>query len=561
MFGLFSSVILLRKVYKKDETIPIYYSMIGPHGNPVETYSFFRLPFCHRPQAQIKRSLLDYITGNELYDVGINIKYMNNETFAHICSKTLNHNEIRSLESAVLNGYWINLIIDDIVVLVSLGSSASGHPLVFSHYHFTIAHNDASILQINASMRTPLKLVDGENLSFSYSLDWIHFDIRHPHSSSMDSSFFKNNIHYYSSINSALLVFLLVLLVVLILNRVLKRDYSRFIHEATLDGFEIDINTERGWKILHGDVFRPPNRVAILSIISGAGMQAVFCLVVFSGVASLSNKLYNIDMLKYFFIIFVLASPVSGFFSVSFGKAFGIMKWLRFAFASSLILPITVLLCFVFSSVLSFVFGTNRVISPFFFIIFGFAIVFIILPLGGFGGWLALKAKILQGNKCDFSLVSRPIPVLKWWLRLPFLSFFVGVLCSTSILIEVYYILTAVWQHNSYYLWGFLFITSSIMISVSASSTVLVVYLKLQELDYRWQGLSFFASSSTGIFIFSYCMYFYFTKTGTNGLYSTLYYILFSSSFSLIVSLICGGIGYFSANVFVHKIYKNLKID
>lgn len=76
-------------------------------------------------------------------------------------------------------------------------------------------------------------------------------------------------IHWFSIVNSLVVVLLLSALVAMILLRVLYRDISRY-NDLLADEDDIE---EKGWKLLHGDVFRKPAHSTMLAALTGSGMQ------------------------------------------------------------------------------------------------------------------------------------------------------------------------------------------------------------------------------------------------------------------------------------------------
>lgn len=76
-------------------------------------------------------------------------------------------------------------------------------------------------------------------------------------------------IHWFSIINSLVVLLLLSALVAMILLRVLYRDISRY-NDLLADEEDVE---EKGWKLLHGDVFRKPAHSTVLAALTGSGMQ------------------------------------------------------------------------------------------------------------------------------------------------------------------------------------------------------------------------------------------------------------------------------------------------
>jgi transmembrane 9 superfamily member 2/4 len=80
---------------------------------------------------------------------------------------------------------------------------------------------------------------------------------------------FDPRIHWFSLINSAVILIFLTGMVAMILLRALHKDIARY---NALD-FEEDVQEESGWKLVHGDVFRPPKHSLLLSVLLGSGAQ------------------------------------------------------------------------------------------------------------------------------------------------------------------------------------------------------------------------------------------------------------------------------------------------
>ena len=87
-------------------------------------------------------------------------------------------------------------------------------------------------------------------------------------------------IHWFSIVNSLVVLLLLSALVAMILLRVLYRDISRY-NDLLADEEDTE---EKGWKLLHGDVFRKPAHSTVLAALTGSGMQVnCQCLICLAG--------------------------------------------------------------------------------------------------------------------------------------------------------------------------------------------------------------------------------------------------------------------------------------
>ncbi len=138
----------------------------------------------------------------------------------------------------------------------------------------------------------------------------------------------QNNVQWFSLINSVLITLFLSAMVGMILLRSLHRDITRYnkaestvsiVHPHALCMYLLysvlnaynyfvliiwyprcntltypiqdDVQEDFGWKLVHGDVFRPPTAIMLLSVLSGTGLQLlmmVFVALVFACVGFLS---------------------------------------------------------------------------------------------------------------------------------------------------------------------------------------------------------------------------------------------------------------------------------
>lgn len=125
----------------------------------------------------------------------------------------------------------------------------------------------------NAPMAIPAQTPTNGQLAVTYSYT-IKFkmDNKTKWSSRWDyilESMPHTNIQWFSILNSLVIVLFLSGMVAMILLRTLHKDIARY---NQIDNGE-DAQEEFGWKLVHGDVFRPPRRGMLLSVFLGSGAQ------------------------------------------------------------------------------------------------------------------------------------------------------------------------------------------------------------------------------------------------------------------------------------------------
>ena len=75
---------------------------------------------------------------------------------------------------------------------------------------------------------------------------------------------------------SLMIVLFLSGMVAMIMMRTLHRDFNRYNAAEVSD----DVEEETGWKLVHGDVFRPPKVGMALSVLVGTGVQLIAMAVI-----------------------------------------------------------------------------------------------------------------------------------------------------------------------------------------------------------------------------------------------------------------------------------------
>ena len=76
-------------------------------------------------------------------------------------------------------------------------------------------------------------------------------------------------VHWFSIVNSLMIVLFLTGMLAMIMTRTLHRDLRRYNDAESKE----EAAEESGWKLVHGDVFRPPPRAGLLAVYVGTGVQ------------------------------------------------------------------------------------------------------------------------------------------------------------------------------------------------------------------------------------------------------------------------------------------------
>jgi transmembrane 9 superfamily protein 3 len=127
-------------------------------------------------------------------------------------------------------------------------------------------------------------------------------------------------IHWFSIFNSFMMVIFLTGLVSMILMRTLRNDYAKYAREEDdLETLERDVSEESGWKLVHGDVFRVPGNLVLLSALVGTGAQ-LSMLILLVILVAIIGMLYigRGAIVTTFIVCYALTSFISGYVGGAF---------------------------------------------------------------------------------------------------------------------------------------------------------------------------------------------------------------------------------------------------
>ncbi|KAI0240055.1 Transmembrane 9 superfamily member 4 [Lamellibrachia satsuma] len=140
--------------------------------------------------------------------------------------------------------------------------------------------------------------------------------------------------------------FFLAGILAMIIVRTLNRDIARY---NRIDDEE-DTFEETGWKLVHGDVFRPPKHTKMLASLVGSGTQLLcssFFVIAFAMLGMLSPAARGSLMTAALFI-FVFFGMVAGYYAGRLYRTMKGMQWKKAAFQTAMFYPAVMFgVCFV----------------------------------------------------------------------------------------------------------------------------------------------------------------------------------------------------------------------
>ncbi|CAL0329857.1 unnamed protein product [Lupinus luteus] len=562
--------------YNEGDNVPLYANKVGPFHNPSETYRYFDLPFCVTGKEKDKTEALgEVLNGDRLVSAPYALDFKKDKDSNSVCKKKLTKEQVALFREAVKKDYYFQMYYDDLPIWGFIGTmdkEGKADPseykyFLYKHIQFDVLYNKDRVIEISARMDphsvvdlTEDKEVDAE---FLYTVKWKETDI--PFEKRMEkysqSSSLPNHleIHWFSIINSCVTVLLLTGFLATILMRVLKNDFMKYAQDE--EG--ADDQEETGWKYIHGDVFRFPKSKSLFSAALGSGTQ-LFTLTIFIFMLALVGVFYPYNRGALFtalVVIYALTSGIAGYTATSFYIQLEGSNWVRNLLLTGCLFcgPLFLMFCFLntvaiaYSATAALPFGTILVI-----VLIWTLVTSPLLVLGGIAG---------KNSRAEFQApvrttkYPREIPPLPWYRSTTPQMAMAGFLPFSAIYIELYYIFASVWGHRIYTIYSILFIVFIILLIVTAFITVALTYFQLAAEDHGWWWRSFLCGGSTGLFIYGYCLYYYYARSNMSGFMQTSFFFGYMACICYGFFLMLGSVGFRASLLFVRHIYRSIKCE
>lgn len=401
---------------------------------------------------------------------------------------------------------------------------------------------------------------------FTYSYKWqespITWSSRFDNYLNHDPSRQNNKVHWFSIINSLLIVVFLTGMVGLILLRTLYQDFARYNRLAVDEDIEAD-REDSGWKMLHADVFRPPEKnPTLLCATTGFGLQVfltVFISLLFAlcGFASPEKRgtLGTIVIITY-----LVMGYFSGYLSSRFYKTFNGKNFKKNFFLTTFFYPGIMFMILFFMNII-FYYEESTGYIPFSNVFTFFALfVTINLPLTFYGAYKGFKKEPYEAPVAT-SGIPRELPPQPWYLSTGVLYIIGGIVPFGVIFVELYFFLSSIWMGHYYYLFGFLFLVIFILTVSTAEISIVITYSLLCAENYHWWWYSVLSPGFSSVYIFFFSIYYFFTSFKMSTLSAIILCIGYMSILSLIFFVFTGFIGFISSYLFVMAIFGAVKVD
>jgi transmembrane 9 superfamily protein 2/4 len=392
---------------------------------------------------------------------------------------------------------------------------------------------------------------------WSYDVKWEASNIRWASRWDLYMFMGQDQVHWFSIVNSCVVVVFLTGMVAVIMIRALNKDIVTY---NEVDPEEMKEDT--GWKLVHADVFRPPRYANVLASLIGSGCQVICTAVVilfFAVLGFLSPSNRGALMTSLLFSLAFLG-VVAGWASAVVYKMLGGEQWRQNTVLTVTLFPAIAGGTFFFLNL--FVWNEGSTVAIPFLQMFELFLlyVFVYAPLVFLGAFNGFKHEPPK-NPCRVQSIPRLVPAQAIHLHPLFAIPLGGLVPFGAVFIELYFILTSIWMHKFYYVFGFLLLVFLILIVTCAEISIVMCYFHLCAEDYDWWWRSFMTAGSSAFWVYLYGIYYFSVELQIEKFTPTLMYFGYNFIVCLGFLVMTGTVGVVSTYMFVHKIYSSIKLD
>jgi transmembrane 9 superfamily protein 2/4 len=571
-------------------------------------YNYYTLPYCRPPViSESVENLGEILAGDLIENSAYEIKMMVNENCKVLCKSTLTTDQKDKFKSMIDDEYLVNWMVDNLPAATRFVRSGAGggeftymdgFPVGVEQMGRYFIHNHVKLdlkyhkqpdeyegyrvvgFEVEPHSMTQATRPDGEgafsamcqegvatpafdldlhqDIVFTYDVIWTESAIRW---STRWDTYLKmagGQIHWFAILNSVVIVLFLSGMVAMILLRTLHRDIAKYNELATAE----EQAEETGWKLVHGDVFRRPYASSLLAVSVGSGVQILSMsaiTLIFACLGFLSPARRG-GLLQSMMLLFTFMGMLAGYTAARFCKLFDGDDWKVTTLLTACLYP--GLFFSVFFVLDLFIWGQKSSGAVPFTTMFALLVLWfgISVPLVYLGSYSGFKKPAIE-LPVRTNQVARKIPDQPWFTHPVFMSLVGGLLPFGAVFTELFFIMSSLWQHQFYYLFGFLALVLVILILTCAEISIALTYFQLTSEDYHWWWRSFFASGSSAVYVFLYSILYFSSRLQIEKLVSVLLYFGYMFLISVMFALMTGAIGTLSSFFFVKAIYSSIKID
>ncbi|KAE9601726.1 hypothetical protein Lal_00040640 [Lupinus albus] len=582
-------------------------------------YTYYSLSYC-RPERIIDsaENLGEVLWGDRIENSPFVFKMREPQLCNVVCRITLNAQTSKEFKEKIDDEYRVNMILDNLPLVVPIRRPDQDSSTVYLHgflvglkglyvghkeekyfihnhltfvvkYHrdpltevsrivgfevkpFSVKHEyegewngknrlttcDPHAKKIVSGSESPQQVEDKDEIIFTYDVEFMASDVKWAYRWDTYLLMADDQIHWFSIVNSLMVVLFLSGMVAMIMLRTIYRDISKYNQLETQE----EAQEETGWKLVHGDVFRPPTNSDLLCMYIGTGVQffgMVLVTMIFGALGFLSPSNRG-GLMTAMLFLWALMGLFAGYSSARLYKMFNGTEWKRITLRTAFMFPATAFAVFFLLNALIWGKRSSGAVP------FGTMFVLVLLwfgisvPLVYVGGYVGFRKPAIE-HPVKTSKMARQIPEQAWYMTSVISILIGGILPFGAVFVELFFILTSIWLHQFYYIFGFLFIVFVILLITCAEITVVLCYFQLCSEDYLWWWRSFLTSGSSALYLFLYATFYFFTKLEITKPVSGVLYFGYMLLLSYAFFVFTGTIGFYACFWFTRLIYSSVKID
>eukprot|EP00440_Ansanella_granifera_P071815 gb/GFBE01077934.1/.p1 GENE.gb/GFBE01077934.1/~~gb/GFBE01077934.1/.p1 ORF type:complete len:612 (+),score=122.16 gb/GFBE01077934.1/:1-1836(+) len=562
-------------------------------------YGYYTLAYC-QPDDGVKNAIENLgqqMTGDLIENSPYQIKLMESKPCELLCSKTLEKAEKEKFRNMIEDEYLVNWIVDSLPAATRYRQTGSdfmymngflvgiaqkgkyylhNHVTLDLHYHSNPEQYEGyRIVGFEVEPRSstpqggkpdcsatpvPFDIDSSDTVVYSYTVTWTWSDVRW---ASRWDAYLKMSgaqIHWFAILNSLMILLFLSGMVAMILLRTLHRDIATYNEVPT----EEEAKEETGWKLVHGDVFRKPAYSTLLTVFVGSGVQllAMSMVTLLFALLGFLSPAHRGSLLQSMMLLFTLMGVLGGYTSARLCKVFDgdEGRWKTTTFLQAFMFP--GLFFGIFFLLNLCIWGEQSSGAVAFTTMFALLVLWfgVSVPLVFFGAYTGFKRDRME-MPVRTNQIPRAIPDQPWYMQPLATSLVGGILPFGAVFTELFFIMSSLWLHEFYYLFGFLSLVLVIVLITCAEISIALTYFQLTSEDYRWWWTAFAASGSSALYVFLYSIMYFNTRLQIRHWVSVLMYFGYMLIMSVIFMLISGAVGLMSSLHFVRGIYGSIKID
>lgn len=341
-----------------------------------------------------------------------------------------------------------------------------------------------------------------------------------------------------------------------VLRRTLLKDFARYaIRDAE------DQQEEVGWKLVHADVFRPPQHAKLLCAAAGNGMQLLGMIisVLFFSLLGFLSPANRGMLLSCIIFMYVVMAVLGGYTCGKLMKMFDQKEW-KYVLLCGGGLPGAGFVCYTFINILNWHAGASDAI-PFLWLVALFVLWAVVnIPVTFVGAMFAFNQPAVE-PVTKIGRLAREIPAQRYYHSTPFIYIIPPLIPIGCVSMEMFFIFRSLWLGRVYYAFGFLTLVLILWAINIILTSVVIVYFRLTYENHRWWWSSFLVPGCMGAHFFAFSLYYFFSELHIKGATGVLLYLFFCAFVSLMYGLVSGTIGFVSSLIFTRKIYSSIRID